>query len=53
MTLRKTLPAAMIALVFAVPVATWWLVDPKDNARVTLLPVIGPRSAGVQVSARW
>jgi membrane-associated phospholipid phosphatase len=33
--------------------ATWWLVDPKDNARVTLLPVIGPRSAGVQVSARW
>ncbi|GAA4591852.1 hypothetical protein BJY16_000419 [Actinoplanes octamycinicus] len=26
MTLRKALPAAMIALVFAVPVATWWLV---------------------------
>lgn len=33
--------------------ATWWLVDPKDNARVTVLPLIGPRAAGVEVSARW
>ncbi|WP_157266772.1 phosphatase PAP2 family protein [Azohydromonas aeria] len=32
---------------------TWWLVDPKDDARVTVLPIVGPRAAGVQVSARW
>lgn len=33
--------------------ATWWLVDPKEERRVTVLPLIGPRGAGVEVSARW
>jgi membrane-associated phospholipid phosphatase len=33
--------------------ATWWLVDPKQERRVTVLPLIGPRGAGVEVSARW
>ena len=32
---------------------TWWLVDPKQDRRVTVLPLIGPRGAGVEVSARW
>ncbi|WP_298233594.1 phosphatase PAP2 family protein [uncultured Azohydromonas sp.] len=33
--------------------ATWWLVDPKQERRVTVLPLIGPHGAGVEVSARW
>jgi membrane-associated phospholipid phosphatase len=33
--------------------ATWWLVDPKQDRRVTVLPLVGPRAVGVEVSARW
>jgi hypothetical protein len=33
--------------------ATWWLVDPKQDKRVTVLPLVGPRSVGLEVAARW
>jgi membrane-associated phospholipid phosphatase len=33
--------------------ATWWLVDPRQDRRVSVLPLVGPRSLGVEVAARW
>lgn len=33
--------------------ASWWLVDPRQDRRVSVLPLVGPRSVGVEVAASW
>ena len=31
----------------------WWLVTPKSQAPVAIIPEVGPRYAGVVISAQW
>jgi membrane-associated phospholipid phosphatase len=33
--------------------ATWWLVDPKDSARVSVLPMVVPHGVAVTLNAAW
>lgn len=33
--------------------ATWWLVDPKDDGRVSVVPMFSPHGAAVVVNAAW
>jgi len=33
--------------------ASWWLVEPRSDQRIAVLPEFGPRSFGVEIAASW
>lgn len=33
--------------------AAWWLVEPRTDAKVVVMPAFDHRSVGVQIAARW
>jgi membrane-associated phospholipid phosphatase len=33
--------------------STWWLVEPKENERVSVVPMVGPQGVGLMLTASW